>query len=387
MQGVKTYKTLKGTKVTIFEKSFDEGAEGTIHKIASGNGKGTHCVKLFKRTNVCTPHQQFKRVERANKISYMVNHPPKGYLTQRFKICWPVDALIENNELLGFVMPQANNAIQLYHLCKTGPVNQSIKSGYSQYDRNTLEGSRARLQLCNNIAAALYRLHIHGRYTIVDLKPSNILVTPDGKVSIIDCDSIQITQHGDVLFKSGMCTPEYIPPEFRLYKDRRVDLSWDFFAVAVIFYQILFGIHPYTSTFSGKYEGITIQERISNALFVHGDKAGKYLLFLSPPHLDFHSIPTPLQILFKRAFESERYHFKYRPNTSDWGKTFYNYSRKPFIIESKVTSIKTTNTKKSNKKKAPTAKPKNVKDYSLVKVFISYLVWIILLFGVMIMLN
>jgi len=385
MQGVKTYQTLKGTRVTIFEKSFNEGAEGNVHKIAEGNGKDTHCVKLFKHNNANTPNERLKKKEREKRIIYMIDHPPKGYLTNRFKICWPVDGLVQNNELIGFVMPFSGNSIQLYHLCKIGNVNHSVSYDYTQYSRNTLNGSRARLQLCNNIAAAIYRLHIHGLYTIVDLKPSNVLVTPDGKVSIIDCDSIQITSNGKTLFKSSMCTPEYIPPEYKLYQDKLVDRSWDFFAMAVIFYQVLFGIHPYTSTFSGEYEGVTMQERISNALFVHGEKASKYLLQLAPPHKNFMATPRPLQMLFKRAFESDRFHFKNRPSTSDWGKLFHYYSREPFILEREppIRKTKTIN----YKKKAPVVNTKSTKDNSWVKVCISFLIWIVLIAGLLVLLN
>ncbi|MCL4537365.1 MAG: PEGA domain-containing protein [Nitrospirae bacterium] len=93
-----------------------------------------------------------------------------------------------------------------------------------------------------------------------------------------------------------------------------------------MFYQILFGIHPYAATFDGndgRYKDCdTVEQCIENGLFVHGSKK-KYISVLPPPHNSFKYIPKTLQSLFVRAFENGHSDPQKRPSIDEWGKTIY----------------------------------------------------------------
>ena len=77
-----------------------------------------------------------------------------------------------------------------------------------------------------------------------DFKPQNVLVTSDGKVTIVDMDSVQISVGNKLLYRATAHTPDYVPPEFyNLGVGKKeyhiISQSWDMFAVGVVFYSEL----------------------------------------------------------------------------------------------------------------------------------------------------
>lgn len=182
--------------------------------------------------------------------------------------------------------------------------------------------------LCN-IAIALHTIHSTGRYVLVDLKPENIDATGAGKVSIMDTDSIQISENGKILYPATAFTPEYFAPEGKELKrlNRPFTLQCDYFAAAVCFYQILTGTHPYSGTvLKSPYDNCTeIADCISNGLFAFGEKQ-KYIDLPSAFNLqqNFYNLPSTIQGLFKRAFGSQA---SKRPTMEEWGRTFHEIIR------------------------------------------------------------
>src|SRR5690606_32507156 len=104
-------------------------------------------------------------------------------------------SVYQGRQFAGFLMPLAHSqSISLYQLC-TPRLRSSTKNKdvwAQKFDRSTGPGILARLKLCVNIAVAIHTIHKRNNYVIVDLKPQNILVSPAGKISLIDLDSIQI---------------------------------------------------------------------------------------------------------------------------------------------------------------------------------------------------
>lgn len=115
--------------------------------------------------------------------------------------------------------------------------------------------------------------------------------------------------------------------------------SWDTFSLAVSFYAILYGIHPYTSTCDGQYFNVTtIGEKIQKGLFVHGSKKG-YLTVIPPLHNDFQRLPISIRQLFIKAFEDGHTNPKMRPSSEEWGNKIFQELEAKVSIQPNIVSI------------------------------------------------
>lgn len=307
-------------KVLVEDRPFASGGEGVVHRIVSPPSYSGHCVKLY------SPPQRTPRRER--KIDFMIKNPLLnlgGLKGGGCMICWPRELVYQNNRFAGFVMPMAfDNSFLLYELC-TPTMKKLPPVWHTKYDRRSGRGVASRLKLCVNIAAAINLIHGAGKYVLVDLKPQNILVTDDGKVSVIDLDSIQITDKNRVVFAAQVATPEYVPVEGNHINPSRdmIPESWDRFSLAVVFYELLFGLHPYAASYKGQYQNSTsVADSIRNGLFVFGHKRN-YVHSLPPLHDNFTRLPQPLQSMFVRAFDSGHNNPVVRPKAEEWGRTIF----------------------------------------------------------------
>jgi hypothetical protein len=173
------------------------------------------------------------------------------------------------------------------------------------------------------MAAALFQIHENGHYTIVDLKPQNILVRSDGYISIIDVDSFQVHERNRILFHAQVMTPEYTPPEAYQRdirpKEHHLHESWDRFSMAVVFYRTLCGIHPFTCTPKGSYAHCTTTEdKIKHGLFPHARSKMPLIDITPPPHTTFRKLDRAVQHLFLRCFEDGHTNPALRPSAEEW---------------------------------------------------------------------
>ncbi|HKZ41119.1 MAG TPA: hypothetical protein VJ044_09160, partial [Candidatus Hodarchaeales archaeon] len=148
-------------------------------------------------------------------------------------------------------------------------------------------------------------------------------------------DSIQIAENGRALHYSEVATLEYAPPEAsRLHPANTFILeSWDRFSLAVCFYEILFGLHPYAATSDGQYSNATtIEQKIQKGLFVHGSK-NNYLSVIPPIHNNFRNLPVSIRDLFVRAFEDGHTNPNSRPSAEEWGMTIHQELQQNFRIK------------------------------------------------------
>jgi len=107
---------------------------------------------------------------------------------------------------------------------------------------------RARLKLFLQVADAVS--HAHARLVVHrDLKPGNILVTPEGEVRLLDfgvaklladdaAPGSQITQ-----MMGRAVTPDYASPE--QVSGRPVGVATDVYSLGVVLYELLSGVRPY----------------------------------------------------------------------------------------------------------------------------------------------
>ncbi len=354
--------TKNGQQVSIEDQPLASGGEGAIHKITSSNYQGC-CVKLY--------YLQYRTKQREQKLEYMVQNPPPNLQSNSYVICWAKELVFQNNQFVGFILPLAfQGSIQLYELCNTTIRNNLSNIWKQKYDRSNI---LPRLKLCVNTAIAIHNIHSLKKYVFVDMKPQNILVTDDGKVSIIDLDSVQISNGNHVLHHAQVATPEYVPFEGeRLNPSQHfIPETWDRFSMAVMFYELLFGLHPFTgSNFKGQYSNITtLAECINNGLFVHGSKRHFFSIII-PLHNNFDILPPEFKDLFMRAFENGHNNPHSRPTAEEWGRTIHTLLSQTNItiknptqtvtVQTKTKTVTTQNTKQVSP--VNTQKPKNNKN-------------------------
>ena len=326
--------TSKKEKIELSEQPFASGGEGAVYKVISAP---THlqdsCVKIY--------HSQTLREQRAARIKFMVKNPPEAIRGEGFMLGWPEEYVCdESGNFLGFVMPMGFPGSK--ELVVLTPINLSKKLDQKWHDRydRTL-GKKAllnRLKLICNIAIPVHILHSTGRYVLKDFKPQNVLATADGRITMVDMDSIQIVDddvalnsdgsaHFHLLYEGTAATPDYMPPEYFTKNvgrehDDVIRPSWDSFAIGVVFYQLLFGIHPYVVTPKRDSEtgSNEISQNIAAGLFPFGDN-GDMVKIRPRLHNKFMLLPEPLQALFTRTFCDDADN---RPSAEEWGKYIHD---------------------------------------------------------------
>ena len=316
------YTSLNET-LSLSDTPMASGGEGEIHLITSKSLRfSSACVKIYfkpKRT------QQLE-----SKITRMVVNPPdKIYASNNrdnWKICWPLDVVYDNRrKFIGFIMPLAyENSVPLIALTSR-KLSKKLPPVWSEkYDRCLGASSlMARLKLLCNIAIPIHLLHSTNTYVLKDFKPDNVLVTHDGRVTLVDMDSVQVAENGRLLYPGTAATPDYIPPEYYTRGvgkniDVPIEKSWDYFAIGVVFYQILFGLHPYTVTPTTTADTNSNEpwQNIARNLFPFGVNASKISGY-PPLHRNFKILPKKLKFLFQSAFSD---YPNDRPSPEIWYK-------------------------------------------------------------------
>jgi len=303
--------------------SLGRGGEGEVYRVIAPAKYIGYCVKLYNKNKITT--------EKIQKLEYLLNHSPITDSKGHHSVIW-IKSLIYLKEkknqkyiFAGLMMPIAEG-YSVEYLCASKFPFQRIKSTettqYQKFDRTHADNLKSRLVVCYNIALAVAQLHQSGLYVHADIKPENIIFNAKGKVSIIDFDSVQVTENGKVLFPALAQTPEYIPPRYQqtTLKNTVFAPFVDVFSVTVIFYRILTGIHPFAATnFKAPYHNVTdIPTAIQQKLFPFGEKQ-KYFNQIPPPHQLFRKIPKILQDLFLQVLEYENTNIK----ATDWMEAIY----------------------------------------------------------------
>jgi serine/threonine-protein kinase len=108
----------------------------------------------------------------------------------------------------------------------------------------------ARLRLFHDVCAAVH--HAHQNLIIHrDIKPGNILVSPDGEVRLLDFGIAKLLRPGSApaqqpITRTGLrpMTPEYASPE--QIRGETVTTASDVYALGVVLYELLTGRRPYS---------------------------------------------------------------------------------------------------------------------------------------------
>lgn len=295
------------------------GGEGVVYRILNSTQYPNHCAKIF--------HELKRTDAKKNKLTFMISNKLNSPASHPYCFCWPIELIYDSNrKFIGFIMPLAYTGSEKLYELAVPKMSPKLNSSWQKFSRNTTGGFQNRIKVCTNIASAIHALHQSSIYTVVDLKPQNILISCEGKVSITDIDSFHIST-GTTNFIADVITAEYAPVEYHLSSTPTNTMreNWDRFSLAVCFYEILLGLHPYAASCNELYiTAETIGDKIKNKLFVHGTRR-TYLSMIPPPHNGFDSLPQSIKALFMKAFENGNISPSERPSAGLWGTTLYTY--------------------------------------------------------------
>jgi DNA-binding helix-hairpin-helix protein with protein kinase domain len=302
--------------ITIADKPFASGGEGALFNIISpATYSAGHVAKII--------HPQKLNPTREAKVLYLINNRPKfEYNPEHQPIIWIEKALYnEQNNFVGFIMPRAIGE-KLEVLCAPR-LPKSLGQEWQQLQLGTEKSLRLRLKVCYNIAAAVQMIHATNRYVLVDLKPDNVMIQPNGLISIVDTDSVEVVENGQMLFSATVATPDYTPPEY--YSNNMeigktpIDESWDRFSLAVIFYRIMLGIHPFAASCNAPYDNLaSLSDKIKYGFFVHDADKLSYFLIIPAPHAAFKKLDEEIQQLYISTFDTGHHNPETRATPIDW---------------------------------------------------------------------
>jgi serine/threonine protein kinase len=273
---------------------------------------------------------------------YQIEHPPSKIVAPRFRLAWPIGLVTAGNARLGFLMPGAfPNSIPLEELIVPTLAPNVAQSFRDKFDLEQPVALFNRMKVGINICAALQMFYSGGEYRIIDMKPSNILITSGGDITLVDLDSIQILERGSVKFEGVDGTDRYKPPEGLGDTIDPFDknIHWDEFSLAIILYQIMVGAPPHAASFGGAFAQCTeMRDKIRAGLFVFG-RHESLITHRSPLHDTFKRLPTEVRQLFHLALDQGHDNPSLRPSVVDWGGSVHravNLLESQFKIQSRA---------------------------------------------------
>lgn len=230
----------------VLPAALNQGGEGSVHAHPEQPGA---LVKIY---SAATP-------ERAEKVLALIEYAKQSGATAFKHTAWPAEPIYaagSSRNVIGFTMPRVKG--------------RPIHSFYSPKERKQTFPQmswRQLIKISQNTAIAFEGLHQSG-VVLGDVNEGNFLVTDEGFVKLIDCDSYQIDWRGQV-YKCPVGVGMWTPPELQGKSFAEVVRTpdHDAFGLAVLIFQLLFiGRHPFAAQ---RRDDHTIEQAIEQCLFAY----------------------------------------------------------------------------------------------------------------------
>jgi DNA-binding helix-hairpin-helix protein with protein kinase domain len=287
--------------------------EITLEGPLLGRGGEASIYAVPGRTDLAAKIYHNPTEEQAGKLAAMLAAPPVAPPSRghHVAVAWPIGRLLEptdENRVIGYLMPRIEDAHLIWEVYNPG-VRRAI---CPQFHHGSL------LRTARNLAAVVRGLHECG-YVVGDLNESNVLVTAQGLVTLIDADSFQAPGR-DRLYRCRVGRPDYTPPELQGASFADVDRfpGHDAFALAVLIFQLLMqGVHPFAGTSAEDGEPDSIAARIAAGSWPYA--WGETGPIQPSPHAPpWFVLPPTVQELMRRCFEDAHAEPDPRPSAAQW---------------------------------------------------------------------
>ncbi len=231
--------------------------------------------------------------EKAEKLAQMVRLQSERLLALS---AWPVGTLFlgRDRSLAGFLMKNVSRFKDIHLL-------YNPKSRTREFPPKA--NWRFLIHTASNVARAFAAVHECG-HVIGDVNQSNVRVSPEtAVVSLVDCDSFQISANGKV-YPCEVGVPLYTPPELQDTEFREVvrTPNHDNFGLAVLIFHLLFmGRHPFAGKFLGRGE-MPIEKAIAEQRFAFARDSQRTQMLPPPACITLVHLPQEIGDLFISAF-------------------------------------------------------------------------------------
>lgn len=292
-----------------------EGKDGeiTLEGPLLGRGGEASIYSVPGRPDVAAKIYHNPSDEHTGKLAAMLAAPPVAPPRpgQHVTLAWPMSRLLEpdgGGQIIGYLMPRLDKAHLIWET-----YNPSVRREVCPHFHY---GSL--LCVARKLAAVVASLHECG-YIVGDLNESNVLVTSEAKVTLIDADSFQVPG-SNRLYRCRVGRPEYTPPELQGVTFADVDRlpQHDAFALAVLIFQLLMqGIHPFAGTTANHGEPDSIAARIAAGQWPYS--LSRFGPLRPSPHApSWYTLPSSVQELILRCFEDAHDEPELRPTAAEW---------------------------------------------------------------------
>ena len=278
------------------------GGEATVYAVAEDPSLA---AKIYRKPTD----------SRARKLLAMSTHPPVDPMAAsgHCSIAWPVDLLRtpgRRPKIAGFLMPRVERMSPIIDIYS--PHTRLLQRPWFNYQRLLRTGY--------NLAATVSAVHAGG-YVVGDLNYTNVLVSGDSLVTLIDTDSFQVPDPDrKSVYFCTVYTPEFTPPELqnRVGFKKGKSPEHDYFGLATLIYLLLMGgNHPFAGTFVGQGEPQLLAARIAGGQFPYSvDRKVEYIPAAITPPLEL--LTPTLRQLFNYCFERGHDTPGKRPTPEDW---------------------------------------------------------------------
>lgn len=280
--------TKQGTaNVEISESELGHGGEGSVFRVVK-----SEAADLPEASKMVAKIYHDPKIENRNeKLRAMLKNP---VLSEG--VAWPKALLFgEDQRFLGYLMDNIDNASNREWLYLANAKDRRRVAP----DFNV----RYAFAAIRNLGVAIEAIHSAG-HCIGDINESNLLINASATVSVVDTDSMQISDSSGSVFPCTVGKPEYTAPELShgSLRDNPRTVETDNFAFAVAAYQLISGgATPHQGAFDPNRddEPISTVERIRKGVLPSLDPVfAKQFGFTPRPGVPIAALPEFMKKFF-----------------------------------------------------------------------------------------